>query len=157
MGWLFTQGQTRSELIKRRTEIGENYTLIKHTTRGNVLWSVWKYKQQSGKEITFIGCDLMQVQRGYGWGYKDMDESSHPYYYSCPLSFLAIAPVVNEEWRKGVGLYHKKYTIGEKIELKRSDIPTLTIISTKPLCGTTEGGFTYRLRRNWLVQNQLAV
>lgn len=58
----------------------------------------------------WIGCDLLEYsKRDEGWGYKDMDESMHPYYYSCPLSYLDMVPVVgSEEWRQGVREYHQR-------------------------------------------------
>ena len=35
-----------------------------------------------------------------------MEESMHPYYYSCPLSYLELVPIDqyggNAEWREGV-------------------------------------------------------
>ena len=44
------------------------------------------------------------------WGYKDMEESMHPYYYSCPLSYLELVPIDqyggNAAWRAGVQQYH---------------------------------------------------
>jgi hypothetical protein len=30
----------------------------------------------------------------------------HPYYYSCPLRFLDLAPEQSRAWREGVRAYH---------------------------------------------------
>jgi hypothetical protein len=30
----------------------------------------------------------------------------HPYYYSCPLSYLDLAPEQSADWRAGVRAYH---------------------------------------------------
>ena len=106
MGWLFQPGSTRRELIKERThgwERASNEMLVKssclaHCFRGGrfsgVLWSVW--------ERTFTK----------GWGYKDMEESMHPYFYSCPLGYLEMVPIEqfggNEEWRVGVRSYQQR-------------------------------------------------
>ena len=45
---------------------------------------------------------------GGQWGYKPLDESMHPYYYSCPLSYLDLAPEQSAEWRAGVRAYHAR-------------------------------------------------
>ena len=39
-----------------------------------------------------------------------MDESVHPFFYSCPLGYLEMVPIEtsggNPEWRVGVRAYH---------------------------------------------------
>lgn len=45
--------------------------------------------------------DLISNEGG-GLAVKQMDESMHPYYYTCPVSFLNRAPVRSEAWRAGV-------------------------------------------------------
>jgi hypothetical protein len=35
-----------------------------------------------------------------------MDESMSPYYYSCPLSYLAMAKALSPSWRALVLAYH---------------------------------------------------
>ena len=126
MGWLFTRNQTRKELVAENTHSWERTkedgthlkaVALKHCYRGNffsgVLWTVWEYTYTNLdgtiKEVKrWIGCDLCRYQKNYGWGYKDMSESAHPFYYSCPLGYLNMVPVVCEEWRKGVREYHAK-------------------------------------------------
>jgi hypothetical protein len=111
MGWYFSN-QTRSELIRELTQSNETERayaeVIAHTLRGNVLWSVVKVTPQvegvyrdlkPGESICYIRCDLLQRDDS-GWGYKPMDESMHPYYYTCPLSYLGMAPEQSREWRK---------------------------------------------------------
>ena len=39
-----------------------------------------------GQSLRYIRCDLLQRSGGQ-WGYKPLDESMHPYYYSCPVSY----------------------------------------------------------------------
>jgi hypothetical protein len=60
----------------------------------------------------WITCDLLRHRKDYGWGYKDMDESLHPCYYSCPLGYLKMVPIEqyggNVEWRSGVQAYHAR-------------------------------------------------
>jgi len=126
MGWLFTLGQSRKELVERRTMPWQRTqpdgtvvtsTCLAHCYRGcvfsGVLWSVWertwtKDNQNVQEPERWIGCDLLAYQSGYGWGFKDLDESCGPYYFSCPLGYLAMAPVANETWREGVRSFHAR-------------------------------------------------
>ncbi|HEV2680823.1 hypothetical protein [Paraburkholderia aspalathi] len=119
MGWLFLR-QSRHELIQQLIEPTDNGPLrsnvIAHALRGNVLWSVVHVTDQGDGALPglthddgycYIRCDLLQ-RSGDQWGYKPMDESMHPYYYSCPLSYLAMAPEQSAEWREGVRAYHAR-------------------------------------------------
>ncbi|MGE6688968.1 hypothetical protein ACQKFE_13385 [Stutzerimonas stutzeri] len=117
MGWYFSR-QSRSELIaeliapqeaeRARTQV------IAHTLRGNVLWSVVEVTAKAagvhrdlapGQSLRYIRCDLLE-RRGGQWGYKPLHESVHPYYYTCPLSYLDLAPEQSADWRAGVRAYH---------------------------------------------------
>lgn len=132
MGWLFTPGQTRKELVARRTT-GWNHstpegvtlksTCLKHCYRGGafsgVLWTIWERTfEKDGAAVQpaqrWIGCDLLRFYREEGWGYKDMAEEMGPYVYSCPLGYLTIVPVADADWRYGVRAYH------ERIRTKRA-------------------------------------
>lgn len=117
MGWDFTKDATRADVIADRIRDWDNAThagrTLRHCAKGNVLWTVRELTYKAtGKVERFIGCDLLKQQRGYGWGYKDMEEASHPYYYSCPLDYLEAVPAECEEWRKGVREYHKRRSTG---------------------------------------------
>lgn len=103
MGWYFSR-QTRDQLIRELIEPQESESarseVIAHALRGNVLWSVVRItakqsgfmKLAAGDSINVIRCDLLQGSGGE-WGHKPLDESMHPYYYSCPLRYLDMAPV----------------------------------------------------------------
>jgi hypothetical protein len=119
MGWFFS-GQSKSELIRELVEAYEteraSVRVIAHALRGNVLWSVVEltvrqegvYRDLApGQSRRHIRCDLLQCCDG-DWGYKPMDESMHPFYYSCPLSYLDMAPEQSREWREGVRDYHTR-------------------------------------------------
>lgn len=130
MGWLFTAGSTRRNLIAERarawtTEGAEGMTVtstcLAHCYRGGafsgVLWAVWKRTftkdDQPVRPVErWITCDLLRYQKDYGWGYKDMDESMHPYFYSCPLKYLEMVPIDqyggNAEWREGIRAFHAR-------------------------------------------------
>jgi hypothetical protein len=112
MGWLYTQGQTRRELIthlcKAWQHPGASYQTLAHCAVGNTLWAVHEiYRADTGHFMRFISCYLMQTHRGFGWGYKAMEESCHPYYYSCPEKYLQMTPqVACPEWREAVLEHH---------------------------------------------------
>lgn len=123
MGWTFYPNYSRKEMIDNITSnwsrttddgIDVNGDCLAHCYRGGptsgCLWSVWDIKKtQNGVTETdrFIRLDLIR-RMDKEWGHKDMEESMHPYYYTCPLKYLDMVPPdeypksVNEEWRKGV-------------------------------------------------------
>lgn len=124
MGWLFTEGQTKKEVIERvtrtwtTTEDGDTITYMAtdKAIRGNCLWVV--FQRESGTGTTaFIALFLLRKERLYGWGYKDMQESMHPYYYTCPLSFLDKAPVACEPWREQVRAYHARMALANNLKV----------------------------------------
>lgn len=116
MGWTFSNW-TRDEMIHDLTQPGEceaaHYETIAHTLHDNVLWSVLRITARlpgvlgldPGKSATIIVCHLLEG-RGSRWGYKAMDESMHPFYYACPLAYLAMAPEQSSPWREGVRTWH---------------------------------------------------
>ena len=131
MGWLFKSGSTRRELIAERIEGWERThdnglrittTCLAHCYRGGcfsgVLWSVWertfeKDAQPTEKPQRWIQCDLLYFNKRHdGWGYKDMEESMGPYYYSCPQKYLDLVPLDiyggNAEWREQVIEHHRR-------------------------------------------------
>ncbi|MDO7894611.1 hypothetical protein Q5Z23_33160, partial [Pseudomonas aeruginosa] len=90
--------------------------VIAHALRGNVLWSVTEVTAKvegvhrhlaPGQSLRYIRCDLLE-RSGDQWGYKPLDESMHPYYYTCPLSYLDLAPEQSADWRAGVRAYHAR-------------------------------------------------
>ena len=130
MGWLFTCGSTRRGLIAERTEGWERSnddgllirsTCFAHCYRGGafsgVLWSVWERTFEKEALPTeppqrWIQCDLLYFNKRHdGWGYKDMEESMHPYYYSCPQKYLDLVPLDvfggNAEWWEQVIEHHR--------------------------------------------------
>lgn len=112
MGWLFSH-RSRRELIAAliQTDDTEHYqhVTLAHALRGNVLWSVVQSSPKDPANVaqTVIHCILMQGS-GWSWGYKAMDESVQPCYYSCPKKYLTMAPEISPEWREKVLAYHQR-------------------------------------------------
>jgi len=146
MGWLFTQGQTRKQLITRLTqdwvnENGTTFTCLRHTCTGNNLWTVWEVAKPD-LVYRFIGLDTMKPQAGYGWGYKDFSETQGLRYYNCPESYLDMVADPGgyaTEWRVQVRAYWaeqrqqrakvKGLQPGMVISLVGSTVPHVTIQS----------------------------
>ncbi|HCF6594763.1 hypothetical protein SAMN05216577_111182 [Pseudomonas citronellolis] len=119
MGWLFSS-RTRSELvqdlIRPEDTARASVRVLVHTLRGNVLWSVTEVTAKTtgvhpdlspGESMRYIRCDLLQ-RSGGEWGYKVMDESMAPYYYSCPLRYLDMAKELSPTWREKVRAHHAR-------------------------------------------------
>ena len=156
MGWLFTSGQSRAELIQDLTKSWDNNgnhgeTLAKAVCT-NVLWTVREVSHADGSKSKYIGCDLLRKSGG-DWGYKDLDEGMGPYYYSCPLKFFDMVPVVNQEWRDKVIEYHakrkRKIEAGKQYNLINCRIPFVKIVSVRPLRGEYNG-MVYRVAKKLL-------
>jgi hypothetical protein len=138
MGWTYPTGVSRKELIQQRTKSWEresngvlvHSTCLAHCFRGGrfsgVLWAVWERTFEKGGEQVertqrWITCDLIRCHGGE-WGYKDMQESEHPYYYSCPMKYLDLVPLEqfggHPDWRLEVRHRHQERL--EKRRLKKS-------------------------------------
>lgn len=156
MGWWYTRGASKKDVIADLTKTfatanGGESVCLAHKCAGNCLWYV--RKDPSG---TWIGLSLLGSSKDCGWGSKDMDEGMHPYYYSCPLKYLELAPVKCEKWREGVRAYHAKRAhklkVGSRVKLAAGCkingkvVEELTITSVKPLLAQWNG-WDIRVRR----------
>lgn len=108
MGWYgeyCTRKQKVADLIGDRP----SSRCIKHCYRGNayrgVLWTVWQRGEDESSR--WIGCDVLEYRDGM-WFNKPMEEGMGPYYWSCPMGYLAITPVASASWREGVRAYHDR-------------------------------------------------
>jgi len=101
---------------------------LAHCYRGGafsgVLWTVWertfvKDGVEAQQAERWIGCDLLRHQTGFGWGYKDMEESMFPYYFSCPLKYIGMVPIEkfggHAEWRENVQRYHARQQVKRRM------------------------------------------
>ena len=112
MGWLFSNGwSTKKELIDYLCRSEGGHKTLKKSIRGNRLWILQEY-QKDGAPVRYIVLMLMgKHPDGYGWGYKDIDESMGPYEVDCPLSYLDdLTPAANDysrDWRSAVRKFHE--------------------------------------------------
>jgi hypothetical protein len=116
MGWLYPYHTTTKKLLVEDVLAGwKRSEGIVHATK-SCKDGLWMLVTPKGYDKPIIGLYLMQRASGL-WGYKDMDESMHPYYYNCPLDWLDKAQEMNVEWRKGVREWHdKKHAIKDTIQ-----------------------------------------
>jgi hypothetical protein len=161
MGWLFTQGQTRRQLIEHLTKTEENETrkfvTLKKYCSGNTMFTVQEVTNKTtGEAHKFIGVYLMQRDQNYGWGYKDMDESCGPYQVGCPLSFFDMVPDPGgyaTDFRQRCRVSHarrfQKLIVGQMVRLTNGKDYKIT--SLKPLRGS-DGWNVYRIPRRMLTQ-----
>lgn len=106
MGWLFGWN-TRKELVDHLCE-SNGVTTLKRRFVGNTLYTVNAYKQADGTVIKYACVYLLKGRSNTrdGWGYKDMDETMHPYYYDFPANWLDLLSPTDSEnakaWRQAV-------------------------------------------------------
>lgn len=160
MGWTSSSSwQTRQDIVADRirgsiSKDGTRWNCLSHTLRGNVLWTVWEVSHPTFTK-RFIGCDLLQKLEE-GWAYKDMDESCHPYYYTCPVSYLDKVPeVMNQAWRDKVIAYHRlrvlKLKPGMIVGLKDCVVPAIELVENRKYwVGKSKDGKFYQVKKDHL-------
>lgn len=161
MGWLFTQGQSRSELIKRLTATtehsGTKWETIAKQCVGNHLWTVTQITRAAGESQRFIALYLLQNGgERLGWGYKDVEESMGPCEVTCPVRFLDLAPLADSPyaaaWRERVCESHARCSqslhVGQSVKLTNGN--SYRITSVRPLRAIGPDGGTYRIPRAML-------
>ncbi len=103
MGSYFTLGATKADVI---AELAATPTVLECEVnrKGDTLWIL--HQSAQNPNVRLIECCLLIDQKGYGWGYKPMDETMGPYYYDCPVSYIdkASAPLneSSKRWREEV-------------------------------------------------------
>lgn len=109
MGWYYTRGASKADVVAELLEgfdrTGKDgkpdvYRTTAHAVVSNVLWTIHEHEHE-GRTDKWIGCYLLSGgdAGAGGWGYKPMEESAGPFYYSVPLWFLDEVPEVNAAWR----------------------------------------------------------
>jgi hypothetical protein len=109
MGWLFGW-DTRKSLVDHLIT-GNGVKTIKSCSVGNNLMTVQEYTNKENETIRFACVYLIKGppfgrDDGYGWGYKDVDESMGPCQTAFPLAWLdLLSPTDSQyalDWRKAV-------------------------------------------------------
>lgn len=165
MGWTTSHNwQTRADIIADRVKTqhwtqGDHEvtdTVIAHAIRGNCLWKVHE-RNTGGKIRRYIGLDLIRSYgKEEGYGYKDMDESVHPYYYTCPLKYLDMVPEVSSaEWREKVRQYHAIRSIklrpGLIVGLTECVVKAVELVEQrKEWVGRARDGRLFKIKRSYL-------
>jgi len=94
----------------------------KGAVHSGVLWSLWERTAAGGTLVgRFVACHLIRHRNsseGRVWGYKGMDMSQGPRYYSCPLAYVdACSPYIQPHthawsWALGVRLWWRAAGLG---------------------------------------------
>lgn len=168
MGWDFTQGASKKNIIDQiiRSSGGGGHC-IAHCVRGNCLWTVFEESEgEPDTRLRQIVLFLLGASKG-DWGYKDMTESMHPYYYSCPLKYLDMVKQPTGEdsarWRENVRALAArkavKLAVGSKVKLipncrvAGDPVEMVTIVSVKPLRAVcAPNGMPVNLRRRHIAE-----
>ena len=118
MGWTSVQKHYNSAKEFAQDVILNDGDFVKHRMVGNHLWTVYE-NPEVGKKFVL----LFLIEKHGGWyGYKEISESMHPYYYDCPLSIIKAAGETDnenaKEWRELVFKYHaeKKIKVSDKFK-----------------------------------------
>ncbi|MDD5394303.1 MAG: hypothetical protein PHE17_14915 [Thiothrix sp.] len=148
-----------AELTGRWRSGEKHMETVAHTLRGNVLWAVHRWVDDDDRVIStsdnlgghFIYAYLLMVHGG-DWGYKPLEESCGPCYYTCPLKYFGMAAGTNPSWREKVRAYHRaktrKLEVGQWYEYASEGI--VRISRMNPLCGWVDGT-EYRLtHKGWI-------
>ena len=111
MGWSFACDPSfgRKQQIERITRgkfFSEGYTPLAHRVVGNCVWTLLEHQ-----ESRFIALTLIKGGgRGWGYGYKGLDETMGPTEVCCPLTLLdrCTEPLnaYSSDWRRKVRAFH---------------------------------------------------
>ena len=158
MGWTSSyQWQTKKQLVDHIIEPsfwGENYTVLKHSLRGNNLWILAEQRHPEKGTRKFIALFLLSYfAQDNGYAYKDMDETCGPCELNCPKNFVLEAEKSGEgwndyaiAWRKKVLEYHANLTAKKKARPSLEAGLVLDYFGTEYRLVSPAGA-----RRGWLV------
>jgi len=162
MGWLCrttpcSKSDYLKDLIRDFTNDNERNKIevLAKSIRGNCLWLVCEVTIKATNAVSrFIMLALLRSDKGC-WGYKDMEESMHPYFYNCPVKYLDMVPEVGcQVWRDKVreiaARKARKMQVGDVYELPGCNPRFVTIVSVKRLSGRDVHGNLFRISRRHL-------
>lgn len=139
--------------------------------RAGSLWAVKEYTEFKDdvliKQDKYIILFMLRYygEKHGGWGYKDVEESCGPIYYSCPVSYFELVPEPpNEwarEWREEVLKQKQRLyspSVGEPVLLHNGVsfhdtgevVSEVTISRLKPLLGYTPRGRLVKIKKAWI-------
>lgn len=126
MGWMYVRrraGQSHRDFFQG--EFGADCQILdSHTTRFT-FYAACEHARKPGIVFAVVVLFRYAPKARYNFGYKDMDETVHPYAYDCPVRILdRLTPTDSagaNEWRALCRKRNSKPTvrIGETIELAR--------------------------------------
>lgn len=127
------------------------HKVIDHSVRGGELWIILQRKEDQDPIIVVY----VLVKQDGCWGYRGIAEAEHPYYFDCPLKFLAKVPVQNPQWREKVQAFqgekaanrpNQRLKVGDEFEFPGQN-GVFKVVETLGRKGyaVTKGGQTYRL------------
>ncbi len=129
MGWTFPHSTTTKKRLVDEIlsdyRHHPNWKIIKTALVGSCFWMALHSLKTDEK---FIVLYLMEKHDGV-YGYKDMDETMHPFYYNCPLALLDLtSSLMNEAnaWRQEM-----RKQIAEKKALKAKPIVIGDIVTVR--------------------------
>ena len=164
MGWLFTDGQSRKDLIRHLTT-GNGIKTLKHCTVGNNLWCVHEYPHPNNRVVRFVALYKMAKHTSggcVGWGYKDIDETMGPYDTSCPESYLTMCTAPENlyayNWRQrvyAIAEQKRRLKIGTKWKYGNKVYEILKRLSPTAFRVKDQWGDTWRVRTNQLLNAEM--
>lgn len=182
MGWTYTHKQ-RGQSVKDffRQEFNHEYGEVidvaqKGYTEAYVAYRIPahnKFGFHYPERVIAIMCCIRYTRDYYNFGYKDMDETMHPYYYNCPERILKLlTPTDNTsawEWRQtcwekiNKRKARPKLKVGDKIKFKTplnftngDKISEFIVTKVRPFRlkdANSPYNFPYRLRHDTLEWN----
>ena len=146
MGWSFdnnTRGLTLTQLkqylVNDLSQRDERFTLLDHGGAGEELYALLLNKETQEKVIQLT---LMRNFDGE-WGLKDIGDSSHPYYFNCPVRLLDQATTQDKDavkWRQACYQQHNE-------NKARKDFAAN--LQAGDLVATEDGGFSGQYVRKY--------
>jgi hypothetical protein len=143
----------RDHLLKEVTSCGFKALDRASTCYGRRLWVAIEKGTES-----YIFLFLIDKQRAYGYGYKDMTEGMGPSYHDCPLRLLDATKGESGEysqaWRNRVRKYHAdrhqkaKTQIGDKVTVYGKAFQIVDKIRRSFIAIKEETGQRFRLSLN---------
>lgn len=111
MGWTFYRREKNAETNAEHfaAKLDTRYEIIAHGTVESVFYAAVR-DRTTDKVTAYVALTRWDRDPLYNFGYKDMDETVHPFYYKAPKSVLnALTPTTHADalaWRAKCRLHH---------------------------------------------------